>query len=400
MNTLGTYANIVIKRLWLIALLVVVTVVGIYYVDTSRPPNYQATVRLQVLVTEPENVAIFATVRQTVNDEQKLRTGVEFIDVLRNRKVAWEAARAINKELGTSITADDILEAMWPRIEGTTVVVTYRNVPTATLAKRMADVHIEKALAFYRTMRTRSVTAARVFIEQQVEQQQATLSQARARLRDFQLKYNLSDVNRESTAVQDQIRSLRLERDRAQLQADQALASARIYRQQAKRLREEAATVREEDPEQADTLLAQAREYEAKALAQEAVAAGQQAMVARYERLTTAYENRLAELIGLQGEYERLVTEVKLAEDRYAFLADKLSEARIKEEQALSSGYLQVIEAAREPVQPAPRQTVRFVLFGAFLALLLGVVLAFALEFFGNLVGRPATAPHPQRETP
>lgn len=399
MSELIPYVQIILKRLWLIALLVVVTVAGIYYVESTRPPKYQASVRLQILTVEPEDVTLFTPLRQPGSQQQIERTGVEFINVLRNREVAWEAAREINKELGTSITADDILSVMWPWLEGEFLYVTYVSADTATLAKRMADVHIQKALDYYRTERTRSVTAARLFIEKQVQRQAEALSHARDNLAKFQLKYNLADIDREATAVQDQIRSLKLERDRAQIAADEAAASARVYREKARALREQADRTRQDDPERAAELDAQADTLEARAIAQEAALESQRAAISRYERLITAYQNRLAELIGLEGEYKSLVNAVKEAEDRYAFLAGKLNEAKIKEDQALNSGYIQVIEAAREPVQPAPRQTTRLIFYGAALATMLGVILAFVLEALSRLVsGRGAITPA-QQET-
>ncbi len=400
MDSLKPYVQIILKRLWLIALLVTVTVGGIYYTVASQPVHYQATVRLQALLVEPEDVALFTRVRQPTGDEAKVRIGVEFIDVLRNRDVAWDTASTLNDELGTSLTADDILEAMWPRIEGTTVIVVYRNLPSATLARRMAEVHIAKALAFYRSMRTRSVTATRIFLEKQVVEQQEAVNAARQQLRDFRLKYNLTDIDREATALQDQIRALMLERDRAQVAAEQAQALARAYRQEATRLRQQATTLAAAGQEdEATATQAQARSLEAEALAQDALAAGHRARVDEYDRLIAQYQTRLAELIGLQNEYQRLTLNIRMAEDQYAFLVDKLNEARTKEELALSSGYLQIIEGEREPVTRAPRPIARYVLYGAFVALLLGIVLALALEVVTHLLRRPVAASHPRQET-
>lgn len=393
------YVHIILKRLWLIALLVAATVVGIYFVESQRPPKYQASVRLQILAVEPEDVTLFTPLRQPGSEQQIERTAEEFINVLRNKEVAREAARIINQELGTHITADDIISVMWPRLQGEFLDVTYVSAETATLAKRMADVHIEKALEYYRSQRTRSVTAARLFIEKQVQQQAETLSRTRDELAKFQLTYNLADINREAAAVQDQIRALKLERDRAQIEADRAAASAQVYRDKAQALRKEAARTRDSDPDRADALFAQADALDARATTEEATVAAQKAAVARYERLITAYENRLAELIGLQGRYESLVNAVKEAEDHYAFLTGKLNEARIKEDQALNSGYIQVVEAAREPVQPAPRQTSRLVFYGAALAAMIGVVLAFVLEALSRLVPRRAAPTPAGRET-
>ena len=400
MENVGQYIDIVIKRLWLIALLLVITVGGIYYVASSRPPKYQTTVRLQILGVEPDAVTLFTPIRQVPTAQQLDRIGADFINALRNRDVAWESARQINKELGTHLTADDIINVIWPWIDGEFIYVRIVEADTATLAKRMAEVHIQNALTYYRTERSRSVVVARQFIEQEMKKQAESLARAQDALTKFRLRYNLADVDREVEALQDQIRGLQLERDRAQVKADQAEAGAQTYRSLANSLRRKAAALPEEDTDAIQRLLAQAEDYEARAGVQDAVVASQQAAIRRYDRLITDYENRLAELIGIQNEYEDLVRRVAREEDQYAFLQNKLNEARIKEDQALHSGYIQVVEAAHEPVRVAPRNVGRLVFYGAALALMIGVVLAFLLELLGRLTRRTAPIPTARRERP
>ncbi len=386
MGELSTYVHIVVKRLWLIALLVLVTVIGLYYAETTRPPKYQARVRLQVLSVEPEAVSLFTPLRQAAGKQEIERTAVEFLSVLRNRKVAWDAAREINKEMGTNLTGDDIVDHLWPWIEGEFISVTYVSVKSASLAKRIADVHIAKALEYYRSIRTRNVTDVRIFLEKQLTKQADMLAEARKNLQDFQLRYNLADLQREATAVQDQIRTLELQRDSAELAAAQARAKARVYRTRAATLRVQAE--KSGDEERAADLRHQADGYEDRAVAQDAVAAAQDAAVKQYEHMITSYQNRLAELIGLQSEYKERVDAVHREEARYAFLSDKLNEARIKEQLALDHGYIQVVEAAREPVEPAPKKISKRVLYGAGGALMLGIILAFVLEAVERALGR------------
>ncbi|NPA90802.1 MAG: hypothetical protein GXO55_05070 [Chloroflexi bacterium] len=385
------YIRIVTKRLWLIALLVLIAVIGVYLTENARPPKYQARVRLQVLSVEPEAVSLFTPLRQAAGKQEIERTAVEFLSVLRNRKVAWDAAREINQELGTNLTGDDIIKRMWPWIEGEFISVTYTSVDSATVAKRMADVHIAKALEYYRSIRTRGVTDVRLFLEEQVNRQKTRLAEAQEELRDFRLRYNLTDVQREATAVQDQLRALQLQRDTAQLQAAEARAQAKVYREQARALQKEAAS--QTDAEQKAALLSQAQAYTDRAITQDALAAARDAAFRQYDRMIASYQNRLAELIGLQNEYEQRVHAVQKAQDEYNFLADKLNEARIKEELALDHGYIQIVEAAREPVEPLPKKISKMTLYAAGVAFLLGVVLAFVLEFLEQISGRRVVSP-------
>ncbi len=399
MDNLRTYVDIVIKRLWLIALLLVVTVGGIYVVASSQPPKYQTTVRLQILGVEPDAVTLFTPVRQVPTAQQLDRIGADFINVLRNRDVAWKTARQVNKELGTHLTADEIIKIIWPWLDGEYIYVRFVEADTATLAKRLAEVHIQNALAYYRTERSRSVVVTRQFIEQEAKKQAEVLAQAQDALTKFRLRYNLADVDREVQALQDQIRVLQLERDRTQIKADQAEAAAQVYQRHARDLRRQADALAEDDP-QRERLLAQAQEFENKSHVQESLVAGQQAAIKRYDRLINEYENRLAELLGIQNEYENLVQHVQQEQKHYAFLQEKLQEATIKEDQALHSGYIQVVEDAHEPVRSAPRNIGRLVFYGAALALMIGVVLAFLLEFLANLSRRRSPIPHVPQERP
>jgi len=388
MSELSGYLQIIAKRLWLIALLVVVTVSGIYYVESTRPPKYQAMVRLQVLAVESEDVTLFTPLRQAVSDELIRRTEEEFINVLRNREVAWEAARVINAESQTSLTADDIIDVMWPILEGDFLRITYVSADTATLAQRIANVHVEKALEYYRSSRTRGVHEIRLFIEKQLAQQQEKLLAAQGRLRKFQLKYNLTDIDREAASLQEQVRALQLQRDQVQRDMERAQAMAQTYEERAQAVRARAKALADTDEDLAKAYQAQALSYDSRAVDQRALAAGQKAALRNFDRLIADYKADLSNLIALETTYDNLQYEVKQERDRVTFLSDKLNEAKIKEEQALSGGYLQVVEEAREPVQPAPRQTWRLVLFGAALATIVGIVLAFLLEFLGGLFGQ------------
>ena len=55
------YLNIIRKRLWLIILLLIVTVSGIVFISTTADPVYRASVRLQVVASEPQEVALFSS---------------------------------------------------------------------------------------------------------------------------------------------------------------------------------------------------------------------------------------------------------------------------------------------------------------------------------------------------
>ena len=78
-------------------------------------------------------------------------------------------------------------------------------------------------------------------------------------------------------------------------------------------------------------------------------------------------------------------SQVVRAEGNYAFLENRENEARLRESQARSAGFIEVLEPARYPDQQAPSKLPRLVMLGSLLSLLAGVILAFVLEFLEAL---------------
>jgi uncharacterized protein involved in exopolysaccharide biosynthesis len=116
------------------------------------------------------------------------------------------------------------------------------------------------------------------------------------------------------------------------------------------------------------------------------------ALAARTEiqRLGTLIEDRgaeLASLISLTEQYDALKQSLAQAESNYYFLSNKENEALLKEDQALNVGFIQIVEPARRPDQPAPSQMTRLLLVAGVSSILGGVILAFVLEFLSS-VGR------------
>ena len=102
---------------------------------------------------------------------------------------------------------------------------------------------------------------------------------------------------------------------------------------------------------------------------------------AEYDRVIAQWETELTSLIGLSEEYSRLENAVARIQSTRDLLFNKSLEARLKQSQALSVGYLQVIEPARRPETPLPSRTLQIALVGGILSLVAGAVIAFLLEF-------------------
>jgi uncharacterized protein involved in exopolysaccharide biosynthesis len=113
--------------------------------------------------------------------------------------------------------------------------------------------------------------------------------------------------------------------------------------------------------------------------------AGQQALQLEYDQSIARWETDLTSLIGLIEEYTRLGNAVTQAQNTRDFLFNKALEARLKQQQALSIGYLKVVEPARRPDQPLPRRTLQIALVGGALSLVAGAALALIFEFVSSL---------------
>jgi len=85
------YGAILLRWLWLILLLMVVTVGVIYLRASAAPPEYQATVTLQVIAQEPEEVSLYTTLRSAATEELMRSVRAEFVGVLGSTTIAWQS---------------------------------------------------------------------------------------------------------------------------------------------------------------------------------------------------------------------------------------------------------------------------------------------------------------------
>jgi uncharacterized protein involved in exopolysaccharide biosynthesis len=421
-NEFSRYVAVISKRLWLIGLLVIATVGTILVLGFSAPPAYEARVRLRVLAVEPEAVTLFTQSPALVGREQIIATREEFFAFLASRSVAWKTIA----DLGLEMDADTLLRHLDLRDEGDFVAV----IATAghpELAEKIATTHVNHALQAYREFRLVPVGQSVQFVNSQVETQQKALADAQDALLKFKLANNLESLPAEISALQNEIRQLRLNRDTAAIDEQQAVAVHDTYRAMAEQALQQsvsalapgagaatpitgtlnvvgaAAGLEDEERQQlARVLREEALRYNNLTVEQQVRIGEAKAAQARYAQMIVQREAELSSLIGLHADYDNLQAAVDRAQDAYSFLADKAVEARLKENQGLTAGYLQIVEPARIPTNPAPSQTVRLALVGGILAVLAGIVLAFVLEFAGNLrssrgpVQSPRTRPGSQ----
>ncbi|HEY63659.1 MAG TPA: hypothetical protein G4O02_03710 [Caldilineae bacterium] len=393
------YWEVLRKRLWIVALLFVVTMSVIGYSALTAKPIYRASVRLQVLLVEPEEVTLFAQIRNVTLADQIIATQEDFISVATSDLVALRTIARLDLD----ISASELLDRVTVTRDGEFITVSVEG-DTPQQAEAIATALVENALEYYREIRARPAVASGQFIQQQLEQAKQELAAAQNALLKFKLQNNVGSLDREIQAYQDKIRALRDKRDDALIAARQAEALKAEYETLAQSMKEAAdaaaqrvAAAREAEDEDAlrralddEAYYRQkARDYQALAAAQAVAAASHRVAAAEYEQLAARRDADLAALLGLTAEYEELQMAVDQARSNYEFLQGKAREAALKQRQALSLGYLQVVEPARPPQRPAPSRFKRIALVGAVLSLLAGGVLAFLLEFIETL-RRPA----------
>ena len=370
-TNVGRYLQILRRRLWLILLLFAVTMTVILVTSLTAKPIYQSAVRLQVIPVETEQVALYSSMQSAADDEVEL-INYQFDQLVRSTKIAW---RTIT-QVGVEMDARELLD-MLSTIQEYGFITVVAGAYTPEDAEAIVTAQVQNALDSYRTDQSRPAVVTGEFINEQLAVAEQDLAAARAELLRFKVGHALDSLSREINSYQDIVRSLRIR------QSDAALAEAELAAQisalQQEAAREEGLAVVAEDGAAA---AAEKRANDLRAVANglQGDIAGVRASKAEYDRLIAQWETELTSLIGLSEEYSRLENAVARIQSTRDFLFNKSLEARLKQSQGLSVGYLQVIEPARRPETPLPSRTLQMALVGGILSLVAGAVIAFLLE--------------------
>ena len=363
-----TYFRIILKRWWLILLIFAVTTAVILINSMTAKPLYSAFVRLQVIAPEPQEVSLFAEARPVGSREEIVAVQQQFDAALRSAYVAWQTIADLN--LGVS--AAELLDGLSVFADGEFLNVTFV-ADNPMLVEAIATQHVENAFAYYAEIRSKPSTVALQFIQQELAEVEKSLTTAQDAFLKFKIEHEVDSLPREISAIQDQIRQLRLERARLITEREKAKGISDEYIRLASETGSTQAAV----------------SYERLAVDQDALIAGLVAQEAEYDRLILSQEALLVELLQLTTEHESLLRAVSRVQLNYNFLTDKESEARLKQSQATNVSFIQIIEPARMPDRPAPSQTPKLLMIGALVSVIAGVILAFVLEFI-SLLRAPA----------
>jgi uncharacterized protein involved in exopolysaccharide biosynthesis len=336
-SDISLYGRVILKRAWLILLLVVVTAATVAGVSYTRPLVYRTTLRFQVTSSPPTDVTLYQTSRTTLSSDEIAKTRANFIELVTSLDVAWETVEALQlpmsgRELVNTLQVQESEDSDFVRLSVTT--------EDAQRSADIANTLIAVAVRRYGEMNARPLTLAGQFISDQLAETQAELDQARAELISFQSSHNLGTLDGTIDAKISMIRSLELSHD-------------------------------------------------------EAVSRGATAEAEAFSQLIRQRQGELQALIELSGLYTTLSTRVSQLQETYDFLLEKRTEARLKENQARNLDFVQVFGQARVPDSPEPRVSLSILALSIAVATALGVILAFFLEYVGSArqLGRTAPAP-------
>lgn len=330
------YWGIIRKRLWLVALLVGVTLVTVIAVSAMKPALYRTSLRFQVTAAPPADVSLYEAFRASAYRDEIAITRANFIAVLTSLEVAWQAVNELNldllgNELVTMISVEESSDSDFVRL-----IVTSED---PQLSADIANTLITLAVRRYGELNARPITTTREFIQSQLEQQRLELEQAQAELITFKAENNFGTLESSLSAQQELIRSLELSHDRAIAEGDLTLAQ-------------------------------------------------------KYNLLINQRQGDLQQLILLSGEYSVIETRVRQLQNTYNFLLEKHTEAQLKENEALNLGFVQVLGPAIIPHTPEGWLNLSIVALSLVVALTVGVMLAFLLEYIERLHS-PEIAPKP-----
>jgi uncharacterized protein involved in exopolysaccharide biosynthesis len=243
------------------------------------------------------------------------------------------------------------------------------NAENPMLVESIATNHVENAFKYYAQMRSKPATVALQFIQEQLSEEEKSLATAGNALLEFKIGHDVDSLTREITAVQDQLRGLRMEKAKLGTEREKAQGISAKYVEEATKTGSTESAVN----------------YQRLAVAQDAIVAGIRAQEVEYDKLIAQQQASLGELLKLTTDYDSLLRNVTRIQSNFNFLSDKENEARLKQSQANNVSFVQIIEPARMPDRPAPSRTPKMLAVGAIASVIAGMILAFVLEFISSL---------------
>jgi uncharacterized protein involved in exopolysaccharide biosynthesis len=323
LRDLLAYIRILRKRWWLILALFVTTVSVTALLYLRAESFYRAWVTLQVGVPLPTDVSLYSGFRYDEFRNEVKYTQSAFTELLTDQSLIW---RTMSKA-GVAMEVEDFLERTTIEAQpGSSFITVAVEADTPEAAQLLATTWIEEALSYYGSLQARPTTAAKEFIAQELEAARIELAEAERALAQFKVQNKIGNLDDNIRQQQNLVLSLLVSRDSALAEGD---------------LEESA----------------------------------------NYDQIITERERQMQELVSLSTEYESLITAVNLSRETYNLLLSKETEAKIKENQILNVGSVQIISPAQLPSKPIPPFGRSIILLSGVVSLAVGVMVAFVWEY-------------------
>ena len=364
----------VIRR-W--ALVIAITLVVIAVVAGWRliaaGSLYESSVKIQLTAPQSEDVTIFTTNRTSTNVRDDITVARNnFTEILQSDEVF----NRVVKQLGLS--GEDAKYSVDVRAlrdsDYFNVVVQSRNV---ALVGQIANAHVNMAIAYYGEVRSKPASASKNFLAEQVATADKRVRTAEGALADFQAQNHVSNVNSEIEIDQQVLRDLVAERNKRLLEGPTSRiieADNTVLTQL--RVERENANAQGDDQGVARYDLAILNYTQAISQAMDATDS-----VSPVDNLIAQYRDDLTRLTALQPLSTTLQNDLVQARNDYQQIQSKYNEAVLKEQTAADASFIQVISPGLAPEAPIPGRASLVIALALVGVLVVGVVLAFILEY-------------------
>jgi uncharacterized protein involved in exopolysaccharide biosynthesis len=317
---LRTIVAAIKRRAWLVAVVVMVTVIALVVNRFVEAPTFVSSVKVQFTAPPQQDVSLFDTYRSSNARDETAIARNNFAELVQSSEVGARTARVLG--LRGADAAYDVKAALGRESDFLTISV---EAGTPEAAARIVNTHVDEGIKYYGEVRAKPSLAVQNALAEQVKAAGENAQRAEAALTDFQRQNGIGDLDNELEIYQNTIQELRVERTRRTAAANTP------------------ATLRDVE----GTL----------------------------EQMTRD-RDRLLQLV---PAHSALKEDVRKARADLALLQEKYTEATLKADTVLSTSFIQVVEPAS--AAGARAQTMSWMLmllavvgslgFGALLALLL-----------------------------
>ena len=431
---LREYWDIIVKRRKLIAVVFLVTVLGVAVYSFTSTPIYEAST---TLIVRDTGATMQSMLFEGMSGVGSSSTTQNYIQIMKSRSILGQVRSQVGMEEVGFSSLDKMLTIQ--PVQGTDVLKISMQSPDPEQAQRFVNTLTEVFTEWNLLYKQEDRRSAREFIESQLLTVSENLHLAEEQLRTFRetegsiapsqetiaginqlasLEANLGQVRIQKTEINE-----RIEQARRQLagQEETMISSTTIsenpfvtqYRSRladleislsgAKEryttnhpsiisLQAEIDDVKAKLTEQIERVVGTEtrtinpvhRDLYASIISQEVELMALDARENALENLIKEYEGRLSHLPAKELELARLTREAKVLEELYVMLLTRNEEMRIAE--AMQTADVQVIDAAVVPENPVKPRIKLNIAIGAVLGMFLGVGLAFLLEFVDNTI--------------